>query len=91
MEFLSDQERTPRQYNKRNGNYWGTGIKEIRAKRHRLCNERAPAATDDNTGCDTELTPEIIKDRLKNMGIKTRARCMKRLQEIYEMALQSAS
>ena len=35
------------------------------------------------------MTPEMIKSKLKELGINTRERNLKRLQEIYQVALQN--
>ena len=83
MEMLSSFERTPRQYNKSANGYWSTEIKEARAKRPRLCSK---ALVDDETNiidC-SEMTPEMIRARLKELGIITRVRNVKRLQEMYQ-------
>ena len=89
LELLRDFERTPRQYKKANDDYWSRGISENRAKRLRFSHDET---SEENSVDEVEsLTPEIIKSRLKGFGITTRARNIKRLQEIYRAALQFAS
>lgn len=83
MEMLCCFERAPRQYNKSANDYWSTEIKETRAKRPRLCSK---ALVDDETNIRdcSRITPEMIKARLKELGIITRVRNVKRLQEMYQ-------
>ena len=91
LEMLSDLERTPREYKKTSNDYWYTGIKEVRAKRQRLCCQEQGNTSSNEVCSIQDLAPEVIKARLKDMGILTRVRNPKRLQEIYEDALQANS
>lgn len=56
-----------------------------RKKRQRLCDQEVtpPNAIPD-------LPPDIIKSRLKDMGIKTRLRNVKKMQELYRNAIHAA-
>jgi hypothetical protein len=85
---LSDSERTPRSYKKKADEYWSNEIREIksRSKRLRLCREEEVA---DGLEHISTLTPEILKERLKNLGITTRVRKQRRLLDMYKVALQS--
>ncbi|XP_028516288.1 uncharacterized protein LOC114575505 [Exaiptasia diaphana] len=86
LEALASYERTPRSYLKRNAEYWGKEIKEKRAKQKlstkttRMCEEEEP-----NT---ENMSPKQLKDALKQMGVITRVRNVKRLQELYVDAMR---
>lgn len=84
LELLSECERTPRNYKKRNAEYWETTIKEKRA-----C--RSAAMKDNSTNDVANMATENIKAKLVEMGIRTRLRNVKRLQELLENALELAS
>ena len=86
LRVLSDLEREPRPYKKKADNYWWVGIKESRRKRPRLCDEEEIS---DDPEDISSLTPEILKLRLKDMGITTRFRKLSRLLDMYTVALQS--
>lgn len=93
LELLSDCEQTPRAYKKRNGDYWETEIKEKCARRRAVMkNSSSPADPNSRDEYDVaNMTPENIKAKLTEMGIRTRLRNVKRLQELLENALQLAS
>ncbi len=86
LRLLSQLERTPRPYNKRANDYWSNGIKESRSKRPRLCNEEE---LPDDTEDISTLTPEILRSRLRELGVTTRVRKLDRLLDMYNIALQS--
>lgn len=69
----------PRQYNKRKAAYWENDIKEKWAKQ--LSNIQAEKTSNlHETQVDTEnMTPTDTKERLKEMGVTTRARNLKKL------------
>lgn len=83
--YLSDSQRTPRRYQKKTDEYWSTGIRESRSKRPRLCNQEQADENEDNL---STLTPEELRLRLKDLGIKTRVRNVTRLLDMYHIALQ---
>ena len=85
LQHLCDLQRTPRQYNKVS-NYWKSEISEQRRKRPRFCNQAQP---DDNMEDISLLTPEVLKLRLHDLGVKTRVRNVTRLQDMYRIALQT--
>lgn len=87
MEHLADYERSARQYKKQNHDYWNEGIKESRAKRHRVCMQ-PPEVQHLDFNLVNNLTAEEIKLRLESMGIKTRYRCKKKLKELLINALE---
>lgn len=93
LELLSDCERTPRAYKKRNSVYWETEIKEKRARqRAAMKNSSSPPGPNRSNEYDvSNMNPENIKAKLTEMGIRTRLRNLKRLQELLENALQLAS
>ncbi len=86
---LSTLERTPRNYKKKLEEYWTGGINASRGKRPRLCNTEAVADGTEESEDTSSLTSEIIKSRLKDMGIKTRVRKLSRLLDIYNIAKQT--
>ena len=88
LELLSECERTPRNYKKRNAEYWETTIKEKRAcQRAAIKDLSSPANPDSTNEYDVaNMTPENIKAKLVEMGIRTRLRNVKRLQELLENA-----
>lgn len=88
---LSTLERTPRNYKKKLEEYWSGGISANRSKRPRLCNTEAVLDETEESEDPSSLTPEIIKSRLKDMGIKTRVRKLSRLLDIYNIAKQTQS
>ena len=73
---VSDLERTPRPYKEKDDEYWSNKIRENRSKRPRLCTEEEVA-----NGLEyvSSLKPEILKERLKDLGITTRVRKQSRL------------
>ena len=87
IEHLADCERGTRQYKKQNQEYWGEGIKESRAKRHRVCMQPAEVGYIDFNELNN-LTAEEIKLRLKNMGVKTRRKCKTKLKELLINSLE---
>lgn len=91
QERLSNFERTPRQYNKTKAAYWENDIKEQRAKQ--LSNIQAEKTSIlHETQVDIEnMTPSDIKERLKEMGVTTRARNLKKLQQMFRDAMLACS
>lgn len=89
LEMLRDFKRSPRLYKKAAKDYWSGGITENRAKRPRLSHDEK--SQQNSVEEIDSLSPEMIKSKLKDLGITTRARNIKRLQGIYRAALQSAS
>ena len=90
LETLSDCQRTPREYKKRNDDYWMSGIKEKRAK---LRLSKMPSNIPSERGNQSvdNMSPSEIRNILKEMGIRTRVRNVKRLQEMYSDALNAVS
>ena len=91
QEHLSNFERTPRQYHKRKAAYWETDINEKRAKQ--LSHIQAEKTSNlHETQVDVEnMTPTDIKEKLKEMGITTRARNIKKLQQMFRDAMLACS
>ena len=87
LEHLADCERATRKYIKQDVNYWKEGIKESRAKRHRVCMEE-PKVGHLDFDMINNLTAEETKQRLKDMGIKTRYRCKQKLKELLINSLE---
>ena len=91
QEHLSNFERTPRQYNKRKAAYWENDIKEKRAKQ--LANIQAEKTSnlhETQVNIDN-MTPTDIKERLKEMGVTTRVRNLKKLQQMFRDAMLACS
>jgi hypothetical protein len=90
---LEEFRRTSRPYTKINAEYWSTTIKESRAAR--LKNLKTPEnnghTQDNELDAVHTMSPLEIRVKLREMGFPTRARNVKRLQELYQMAIQSAS
>ena len=95
QEHLSNFERTPRQYNKRKATYWENDIKEKRAKQ--LSNIQAEKTSNLYETCESNqadienMTPTDIRERLKEMGVTTRARNLKKLQQMFKDAMLACS
>jgi hypothetical protein len=78
MDDLQEHERTPRQYNKVNNEYWGEHIKEERRKRKRL--SVTPRPTED---LDVDNLSDVeVKEKLKELKCHTRIRCLKKLRQL---------
>ena len=82
VEHLAECERTPRRYEKQTVTYWDAGIKENRAKRVRISAEVVEDAQQPNHFDIEALTVHDIKGKLKELGVKTRLRCLKKLQKL---------
>ena len=80
MEIIGNLERTPRSYIKRKDNYWKGLIKDDRKKRHRLSTEQVEE--DEKVDIET-LTPKEIRAKLKELGVITKWRNLKKLKELY--------
>lgn len=91
LQFTSQHEREPRAYMKRNGEYWSTEIKEARSKRRKLFDTPCPESQANNPESVLDingLSVLEIKQKLKELGVKTRARKLEKLQEILKRALE---
>lgn len=86
LRHLSDLERKPRQYKKKANEYWSKGIVETRSKRPRLANQEQVIESEEDL---STLTPEVLRARLKDLGIKTRVKNVARLRDLYRVAMQS--
>ena len=76
---------------KRNGEYWSTEIKEARSKRRKLFDTPCPESQANNPESVLDingLSVLEIKQKLKELGVKTRARKLEKLQEILKRALE---
>jgi hypothetical protein len=94
IEKLQDYERKPREYTKRNAEYWETSIKEKRSTIRK--NLRTPTTDntqeqDEETNDVARMSPPEIRAKLKHMGFPTKVRDVKGLQELYLLAIQSVS
>lgn len=88
VEHLSECERTPRRYDKQNDYYWESGIKEARAKRVRISTEVVSDRHEPSHFDIETLTAKQIKEKLNEMGVKTRLRCLKKLKKLLVVALR---
>lgn len=94
QEHLDSFQRTPRPYMKRKTDYWEDGIKEKRRKQVSAVQAERSASLNasSQTQIDMEnMSPADLKNKLKEMGIVTRVRDIKKLQEMYTNALLKAS
>ncbi|KXJ10506.1 hypothetical protein AC249_AIPGENE18777 [Exaiptasia diaphana] len=89
LELLSDMERQPRPYKKKCEDYWSNKIFDSRSKRYRLCSQEE--VTPPPQSFPTLTDAQAIKAKLKEMGIKTRIRDPKRLQDLYRIAMENAT
>ena len=83
LEHLAEYEGEPRPYNKQETDHWNVQIYESRAKRSKICTE---LPDDDQVAWEIRIdnmTSEEIKVRLKDRGITTRLRSLKKLQELF--------
>jgi len=85
LETLSELERAPRVYHKRNAEYWHNEIKEKRANQRYSHMHYHTLDDPENT---EDMSSNELRDALKEMGIKTRVRNVKRLQELYRDAIR---
>ena len=92
MEHLAAYERTPRQYNKKAKDYWEGTIRDVRAKRRRLCLEVLEAEKNvEAGGLDIEnMSAEDLKSELNKRGITTRVRNLIKLQQLLRNDLMQA-
>ena len=90
LENVEECRRKPRSYTKRNADYWSSTIKASQQAKHEALKTCESAVTQDNKlDAVNNMSPLEIRDKLKEMGFPTRARNVKRLQELYQMAIQS--
>lgn len=87
LENLAESERTPRRY-KQNEAYWNENITSSRAKRVRICTECPEEILQLGEITVENMTAEEIKVLLKEKGISTRLRSLKKLQELLYKTLQ---
>ena len=79
---MAECARKPRRYQKQNNNYWDFGIKESRTKRARISAEVVDDAQEKSQIDIESLTATEIKKQLREMGIKTRFRCLEKLKKL---------
>ncbi|XP_028417002.1 uncharacterized protein LOC114541217 [Dendronephthya gigantea] len=93
VEAISEHERTPRAYTKRSAQYWENDLLERREKHKRLGKTQrignpSQAAVQHNI---EQLSPAELRKQLKTLGVSTRARNLKRLQQMYQDALNQVT
>lgn len=83
IDRLQEYERQPHEYKKKKAEYWTKDIFEQRKKRPRLSVEPRDEENipDNNLEIDS-LSLEEIKEKLLELGVKTRARKLDKLREI---------
>ena len=82
LEQLADYKREPRSYNKRGTDYWNVYIHRSRAKQAKVCIE---VPDDDSVSGDiriSDMTADEIKVHLKDRGVKTHLRSLKKIKEL---------
>ncbi len=91
VEAASEHHRTPREYQKRSMQYCENDLLEKRAKRKR---QKLVNLTEGDTNTSQinlqQMSPADLRKELKNFGVSTRVRNLKRLQEMYQDALNQA-
>ncbi len=88
VEATSEHHRTPREYQKRSMQYWENDLLEKRAKQKRQ--NLTEADTNTSQINLQQMSPADLRKELKNFGVSTRVRNLKRLQEMYQDALNQA-
>lgn len=95
QEHLHTFERPPRQYTKRKPEYWENAIKQKRGKQ--LSSVQAEKTESQSEACEineistTDMSPDDLRKSIKEMGISTRVRNIKKLQEMYINAMEAAA
>ena len=93
LQVNSEQERKHRIYRKANNEYWSSDIKETRSKIRKLLLSPNPECQENNARSTPDiqsLTIGEIKEKLKQLGVKTRARKLEKLQDILQKALKDS-
>ena len=92
VEATSEHQRTPREYRKRSADYWEKDLLEKRAKqKHQRTTIHSTERNTANNRTEVDLqqmSPADLRKELKNFGISTRVRNLKRLHEMYQDALK---
>ena len=92
VEATLEHQRTPREYTKRSMQYWENDLQERREKHKRqrlaISSERA---TDNRIDDIIQMSPTELRKELKCLGVSTRIRNIKQLQEMYQDASNQAS
>ena len=92
VEATSEHQRTPREYTKRSMQYWENDLQERRKKhKWRVLAISSERATDNRIDDIQQMSPTELRKELKCLGVSTRIRNIKRLQEMYQDALNQAS
>ena len=81
LDRLSENERTARSYQKQKRDYWETHIKESRSKRHRVSLEAASDSSTEKTPLNS-LTNEQVKGKLKELGVRTKLKSRRKLEDL---------
>lgn len=82
VEHLSEYERVSREYKKQEAEYWNTKIHESRAKWPKICTVQPDGEATSGDLMIDDMRAEEIKSKFKEKGITTRARSLKKLQEL---------
>lgn len=91
-DHLQEYERTPHTYTKQSNDYWNSGRYEQRRKKPRLCVDVREEPEVPMTEVDIDnMSLQGIKDKLKELNIKTRVRRMDKLREILKNYIQQPS
>ena len=90
QQITCDQERIKRQYRKRGTEYWSQTIKETRSKKRKI--STIPTSQQQEPEQLTSLEVDNlqaweVKEKLKNLGIKTHVRKIEKLREMLRKAL----
>ena len=82
MEHLSEYEKASRAYKKQEAGYWNTKIHESRTKWAKIWTEQPDGGAIWGDLIIDDMTVEEIKSKLKEKGITTRLRSLKKLPEL---------
>jgi hypothetical protein len=94
VEWLSQLQRTPRTYQKRSAQYWEHDLMEKRTKQKRRMDDERQVNTnvnDSNVPNAENMSPTELREGLRGLGVKTRVQNVKRLQEMFNIALKNPS
>lgn len=84
LENLTELQWTPRNYEKKKAEYWDHDLKENRAQQKRI---KLPDSDEHPSNLNEDisnLSPSELREHLKTMGVHTRVRNLKHLQELYK-------
>ncbi len=91
IDNLQNFERKPHKYNKKDDDYWSNGIFEQRRKRPRLCVDPREDQVQLIPGDVDTMSLREVKDKLKELQIKTKVRKLEKLRELLKKTILEIS